>query len=354
MVLAHQPQQHGGAYGHLRSRKHYKDILLGRDTASRRSVSYSSQNITSRGAQPMKTSPLTLVDEYSGKNFFDGWDFFDFPDPTHGNVDYVGSNEAFSAGLVSVGDDNVVTIAVDDTNTVPPNGNRKSVRISSKKRYTGGLFVMDLNAMPSGCATWPSFWTVAPDNWPQYGEIDIIEGVNTRVNNQMTLHTRQGCTLDVNAPPKQGASQAFTGKVLGTNCDALANSNAGCGVLDTTAGSYGAGVQAAGGGVFAMVWDEVGIRTYHFPRNQIPPDLSAKRPNPSTWPVPQAFWSSETCDVDSFFEEHEIVINTTLCGDFASAVYSSDGCPDTCAKHVEDPNNFKNAKWKINYVAVYQ
>jgi hypothetical protein len=43
-----------------------------------------------------------------------------------------------------------------------------------------------------------------------------------------------------------------------------------------------------------------------------------------------------------------------LCRDFAGGAYPSSGCPGTCADHVADPNNFKDAKWKINYVATYQ
>ena len=39
----------------------------------------------------------------------------------------------------------------------------------------------------SGCATWPAFWTVAGQNWPQKGKIDIVKGVNKQTNNQMTL-----------------------------------------------------------------------------------------------------------------------------------------------------------------------
>lgn len=49
-----------------------------------------------------------------------------------------------------------------------------SVRVSSKKTYNAGtLFLADIQAMPTGCATWPAYWTVGP-NWPNGGEVDII------------------------------------------------------------------------------------------------------------------------------------------------------------------------------------
>ena len=54
---------------------------------------------------------------------------------------------------------------------------RKSVRITTQFTYTGGLVVMDATHMPTGCATWPAFWSNGP-NWPTGGEIDIVEGAS--------------------------------------------------------------------------------------------------------------------------------------------------------------------------------
>ena len=55
---------------------------------------------------------------------------------------------------------------------------RKSIRITTQYSYTGGLVIMDSVHMPTGCGTWPAFWSNGPD-WPAGGEIDIVEGTYT-------------------------------------------------------------------------------------------------------------------------------------------------------------------------------
>jgi len=67
----------------------------------------------------------------------------------------------------------------DDWSIVSPSARgRDSIRISSRKAYDEGIFVLDLAHMPAGCATWPAFWTLSQAGpWPNGGEIDIIEGM---------------------------------------------------------------------------------------------------------------------------------------------------------------------------------
>lgn len=67
---------------------------------------------------------------------------------------------------------------VDDTNIVPRNARgRQSNRITSYATYTDSVVVLDIKHMPWGCGTWPAFWTVTKQDWPNGGEIDIIECV---------------------------------------------------------------------------------------------------------------------------------------------------------------------------------
>jgi hypothetical protein len=53
----------------------------------------------------------------------------------------------------------------------------------------------DIKHMPQGCATWPAAWETGESNWPNLGEVDIIEGVNDNAPNAATLHTSSGCTM---------------------------------------------------------------------------------------------------------------------------------------------------------------
>ena len=101
------------------------------------------------------------------------WDFFTDADPTHGLVNFVDGDAAKK--LAYVQSDNTVVLAVDDSDGIPVGGKRNSIRISSKKAYTRGLFVADIFAMPHGCGVWPAYWSLGTGkDWPNAGEIDII------------------------------------------------------------------------------------------------------------------------------------------------------------------------------------
>ena len=66
----------------------------------------------------------------------------------------------------------------DDWSIVSPSARgRDSIRISSREAYDEALFVLDIEHMPTGCSTWPAFWTLSKAGpWPNGGEIDVIEG----------------------------------------------------------------------------------------------------------------------------------------------------------------------------------
>ena len=116
---------------------------------------------------------------------------------------------------------------------------RPSVRVISKNDYTHGLFLLDLEHAPIGCGTWPAYWTIGP-NWPNNGEIDIIEGVNLNTVNSMTLHSSEECTI---------AGTGCTGTLQGNDCAYYPGDNYGCGITSPVGSpAYGAGLNENGGG----------------------------------------------------------------------------------------------------------
>ncbi|KIL69297.1 glycoside hydrolase family 16 protein [Amanita muscaria Koide BX008] len=293
-------------------------------------------------------SKYTLQDYYKGQSFLDDWDYFTGGDPTGGNVVYLNRDDAVAKNLTYVQPDGVTMLAVDDYSDVPAGGNRNSVRIQTKKSYSGGLFIADFWAMPHGCSVWPAYWSIGP-NWPDAGEIDIIEGINNQTTNQYTLHSAPGsnCTLS-------SGGLSASSSVLSKVCDSSPADNVGCAYSDNNTSSFGHGFNILGGGIFAHLWDSSGVTMWHFTRDQIPADIKAKAPTPSSWPTPVAVWSSATCDVCTFFHDHVLVLDTTICGGWAGAAYPSSGCPGTCAQAIANKTNYSLAKWEINYIAVYQ
>lgn len=245
-------------------------------------------------------------------------------------------------------------MGVDTKNLYPSNGpGRPSVRISSVASYTHALYILNLSHMPTGCGTWPAFWSLGP-NWPSNGEIDIIEGVNTNTQNLMSLHTSDNCTV---------AGTNETGTLQTSNCYINANSNSGCGVQSASTTSYGSGFNSNGGGVYAMEWTSSWIRVWSFGRNSIPASITDGTPDPSTFGTPSANFQG-SCNIDSHFALHNIVFDNTFCGDYAGNTYGSDAsCPQTsgatgmqsCINYVgNNPSAFAEAYWSINSLKVYQ
>ncbi|KAG5935278.1 hypothetical protein E4U59_005693 [Claviceps monticola] len=296
-----------------------------------------------------------LATSYAGEALLSGFNWFDAPDPSHGFVSYQSRPNAEARGLYSVDESTgVVRLGVDHTNVLPLSGGRPSIRLESKEAYTHGLFVADfLHMPPSQCGLWPAFWSYGP-NWPNDGEIDLIEGANDQHRNILSAHTSTGCTLSKNVE-----SKALTPPRT-ANCD-VGTLNVGCAydAPATDTSSYGDGFNAAGGGVYAMEWDSEYIKIWHFARSQIPRNIKTKKPDPKTWGLPDAIFGGDSCDVDKYFKNMNLVININFCGDWGSAAWGkTDGCgkyASTCSEFVaKNPSAFSNAYWDIRYIDAYE
>lgn len=226
----------------------------------------------------------------------------------------------------------------------------------SDNTYTHGLFVVDVLHMPHGCGLWPAYWMVGPD-WPSNGEIDIIEGVNLQEDNSISLHSSDNCTI---------AGSGQTGLLQASNCDAAENGNSGCGsVLDSTAtpNNYGPGFNENEGGYYVTEWTSEYIKHWFFPRGgEVPITLASGHPNPDLLGTP-AVNQQGSCDLDSHFSNHTIVINTDFCGAWAGWAYADTTCPqtsglnslDSCVEYVgNNPEAFTDAYWEIREIKVFQ
>ena len=176
-------------------------------------------------------------------------------------------------------------------------------------------------------------------NWPSSGEIDIVEGVNTQSQNQMTMHTSQGCTL------------------VNQDCQG----NQGCAATGGGSSSFGTGLNSAGGGIFATEWTSDSINIWFFSHGSAPGDISGPNPNPSGWGNPtSSFVGGSGCDIDSHFMNNNIIFDTTFCGDWAGNVFFQDSTcsalgASTCQDYVQNnPEAFKESYWAINSLKVYE
>ncbi|KAI6198249.1 Beta 1,3 (4)-glucanase [Aphelenchoides fujianensis] len=110
---------------------------------------------------------------------------------THGFVNYLTKRQAAARNLTRLVGGRLF-VGADAKNVVKAGA------------YNHGLFLLDLQHMPGGqCGSWPAFWLYNINDWPQKGEIDVIEGVNCQTFNSMTLHT-----MRATAPSARAVSAA--------------------------------------------------------------------------------------------------------------------------------------------------
>lgn len=303
-----------------------------------------------------------LQDTYAADDFFSKFTYFTGYDPTHGFVHYVDSPTAMAENLTLVSNTTSSTastslstsgtaiLRVDTSDTNATTG-RRSVRITSKATYDTGLFIFDIVHSPYGCATWPALWLTDVSNWPQNGEIDVVEAVNAATSgNQVTLHTTKGCQIGKARKRKQ------TGTALTYDCYNGTDGNVGCGVqgpVDT----FGAAYNALGGGVYALELRSAGIRVWSFARSAIPADIASQAPDPSTWGTALADFPNLECDIGSHFRNQTIVVNIDLCGDWAGqkSIFQQGGaCSGTCSEWVaSEAESFSEAYWEFGGFWVY-
>ncbi|KAI5841229.1 putative endo-1,3(4)-beta-glucanase [Tricharina praecox] len=294
----------------------------------------------------------TLVLDANPNNFFDHFDFRT-DEPTSGHVQYQTRPDAEKMGLIQQRpDQGYVYMGVDHWARAPDG--RPSVRVESKMLFTHGLFLLDVDHMPYGCGVWPAFWTYGLTSpWPELGEIDIIENVHNARNNSQTIHVSPG---DCSCQFVPAAHDQMTGWTKTPYCT-LQKSAQYLMTFDPREESYGR--PGWKGGVYAMEWTDKRVRTWFFPRDDVPCDVNQGTPNPETWGTPVLSVDTQ-CGMNKM-KDHTVVINTTFCGMWAGKkeIWEQEsGCghlADTCEDYVTDnPEAFGEAYWKIRSVKVWK
>lgn len=319
----------------------------------------------------------TLIQDYTGPAFFEGFEFFTQPDPTNGYVTFVDEETANATALAGFlpssssssssagnnnGSANPVYLGVDSTTVLSGAGGpgRNALRMYSTRTYEHGLVIADIAHMPGGiCGVWPAFWMLGTSaTWPLAGEIDIVEGVHDQRFNRMTLHTDAGVVV-------ANDTSSFTGDLVTADCDVNApdqDKNAGCQIADQpTTPSFGVPFNQMDGGVFAVEWTAQSIQIWFFPRSNVPPDvLLSTSPGPTTtgWGEPNALFAGNF-SLDAHFQQMQIIFDTTFCGDWAGQTWSSTpecaALAPTCEEYVAaHPEAFQDAYWAIRSLRVFQ
>ncbi|KAL1667300.1 glycoside hydrolase family 16 protein [Schizophyllum commune] len=260
-----------------------------------------------------------LVRDYSGSSFFDRWDFYGYWDNlVRSDVWWLNRNDAFSQGLTYINNAGNAVLKVDNEHDVAWNYKRNSVRITSQDTYAvGSLWITDVVHVPYGThvyIVWGAIWTKGP-TWPDNGEIDIFETINRMPINQYALHTTEGCMKDT--PDNQ----------VGTTVVEDCSEAAGCTVTENYENSAYTGFAEAGGGVWATQFDVSGI--WFWSRPHVPASItqstSTSGVDLSDWGPPSAAFPSTTCNITEYFTPQNLVIDITLCGNWA-------GLPETYAE----------------------
>ena len=278
--------------------------------------------------------------------------FFVGSDPTHGAVNYGPWND-----LVTVTETGKTIISAGK----PINGARHMVRLVSTKVYDHGLFIISADHIPEGLSTWPAFWlTSSEGTWACNGEIDIIEGVNSMdansSRNAITLHTNDkpgvkcrqvgvpgisnGGDCTASGPGSKDYFCGCDGKSL---CPYL-----GCGVVSSSTISFGKGFNDAGGGVYACeLTSEGSVTVWFFSVVNVPTDIIANMPTPNAWPSTNRV-AFNHCPGQ--FKSMQMILNTTLCGDWASNTYP--GGANACNAMAKS-GDLSKAYWSIDYIKVF-
>ncbi|KAF1969323.1 hypothetical protein BU23DRAFT_477459 [Bimuria novae-zelandiae CBS 107.79] len=311
---------------------------------------YSSTLFTSLALTSSALAGYEVKWDYSGASFFDNFEFQPDSSFTNGFAQYVSKDEATAMGLASIVD-NKARIGVDMNNTYELSSTgRKSVRLQSNEMFNRGLLVADFAHVPvAGCGQWPAFWVYRGEQAEGYSEIDILENVDKTTANTHSFYTSEECSVnfDVGSPLKTD------------NChyDPQGAGPQGCS-FGAEEGTFN---QAFNDNyqIIALQVEADTMKIWHFGKDEVPADLTAGTPDPSTWRAPTVALSPKSCDFQTAFSQFHVIINITFCGSWAGgpdwdAQCAAETGTDCNTWVANNPEEFKDTFFGFNSVKLYQ
>ncbi|KAI9202982.1 uncharacterized protein BJ171DRAFT_600426 [Polychytrium aggregatum] len=267
----------------------------------------------------------------------------------NGAVSPVGS-AALAGGATYLFTDNQTVVPATSTG-------RSAIRLESVDRFAQGLYIFDVQHVPTGCGVWPALWFKKSTNATLIAEIDIMETINQRDQNHYNIYTGPGCYSS--PADRRNQTSTITGVICDGNIPKQPDVPLGCANNDEASGGIGALFNQNGGGVYALNLDLNQLAIYFFPRSNIPTDIAQSKPNPSTWGEPEVYFPFDCCSPD-YFQDMTFIIDTNLCGSWLSNAADA-ACPMTtggepvCDAYVANtPSAFGEAYWAINSIKLYQ
>jgi hypothetical protein len=158
-----------------------------------------------------------------------------------------------------------------------------------------------------GLGPWltPFSWLLRDDE--MYSEIDIIENVSLQDFNEITMYTKSTpCDM-------QPDEENMSGNLRHGNCYWNARPKResglfrGCGAT-AAEGTFGDDFNQKGGGVWAPLIDDSGVKVWHFDPDDVPGDIGQGNPNPEGWGAkPVMNFAATNCNVKAAWQKMKIV-----------------------------------------------
>ncbi|KAL5615229.1 hypothetical protein BROUX41_005285 [Berkeleyomyces rouxiae] len=320
-----------------------------------------------------------LAESYLASSFWDGFSIVQPAAVAAGSwAQYASAAEAADMNLVRTTDAGSVILQMDavsgsvanetaDARSDSAGGpKRGTVRVQSKRAYSNGLVVVDLEHMPAPiCGGLPRFFAAGAD-----ADLIVIESTSVESSSELHSTTSGSCRLPAtDSLANKSATDCFTQ----------------CG-FSTSPYYVGSSWNAANGGIYALLWTEgsapavnddaaaarvastsvfvepdssTGLfRVWAWARGDVPAGVLDGRPEPAQWGTPLAVFGGDACQGTKYYHDLRLVFDMDLCSDSIEEDWDK-GCAQatskkSCAAFASgNAEAFSENYWEINSVNVY-